>query len=117
MKNENVVRRIFNITGVNRSEPQRFILSRNIDPDGKIIGFYYQKISSPEAEKFRGRSFTDQFIGLTLADFYKSGDSNGRVAAIKDPTEKNHEDFKATIRGTKKNLILLDKFILGGAQK
>jgi len=34
------------------------------------------------------------------------------VAAIKDPSEKNHDDFKATIRGTKKNLILLDTFIL-----
>ena len=82
------------------------------DPDGKIIGFYYQKISSPEAEKFRDRSFTDKFIGLTLEDFYKSSDPNGRVAAIKDPTGKNHEDFKATIRGTKKNLILLDTFLL-----
>lgn len=82
------------------------------DPDGKIIGFYYQKISSPEADKFRDKTFTDQFLGLTLADFYKSSDPNGRVAAIKDPTEKNHEDFKATIRGTKKNLILLDTFLL-----
>ena len=82
------------------------------DPSEKIIGFYYQKISSPEAEKFRDRSFTDRFIGLTLADFYKSNDPAGRVAAIKDPTEKNHEDFEATIRGAKKSLILLDTFIL-----
>ena len=96
------------------------------DPDGKIIGFYYQKISSPEAQKFRDKAFTNQFIGLTLADFYQSGDPNGKVAKILDPTEKNHEDFKATIRGTKKNLILLDTFLLnkkhegsykGGAQK
>jgi len=82
------------------------------DTDGKIIGYYYQKISSPEASKFRDKSFTDQFIGLTLADFYKSDDPAGKVAAIKDPSEKNHEDFKSTIRGTKKNLILLDTFIL-----
>jgi len=82
------------------------------DQAGKIIGFYYQKISSPEASKFRDEVFTKQFVGLTLADFYRSSDPNGRVAAIKDPTEKNHEDFKATIRGTKKNLILLDTFIL-----
>jgi hypothetical protein len=87
------------------------------DPDGKIIGFYYQKISSPEAEKFRAKSFVDLFLGLNLADFYKSDDPNGKVAAIKDPTEKNHEDFKATIRGTKKNLILLDTFILKGAHQ
>lgn len=82
------------------------------DTDGKIIDFYYQKISSPEADKFRDKSFTGRFIGLTLADFYKSGDPLGAVAAIKDPTEKNHDDFKATVRGTKKNLILLDTFIL-----
>ena len=88
------------------------------DPTGKIIGYYYQRISSPKADKFRAKSFTDQFIGLTLADFYKSDDPDGRVAAIKDPTEKNHEDFKAAIRGTKKNLILLDTFIIkGGAAK
>ena len=82
------------------------------DPDGKIIGFYYQKISSPEASKFRDSSFTNQFIGLTLADFYKSDDPSGKAAAIKDPSDKSHEDFKATIRGTKKNLILLDTFLL-----
>lgn len=82
------------------------------DPEGKIIGYYYQKISSPEASKFRDKSFTDQFIGFTLADFYKSDDPAGKVAAIKDPSEKNHDDFKSTIRGTKKNLILLDTFIL-----
>jgi hypothetical protein len=82
------------------------------DPQGKIIGFYYQKISSPEAPKFRERSFTDQFIGLSLEDFYRSDDPNSKAAKIKDPTEKNHEDFKATIRGTKKNLILLNTFML-----
>lgn len=82
------------------------------DPDGKIIGYYYQKISSPESSKFRDKSFTDQFVGLTLADFYRSDDPDGKVAAIKDPSEKSHDDFKATIRGTKKNLILLDTFIL-----
>lgn len=82
------------------------------DPDGKIADYYYQKISSPEAQKFRDKSFTDKFIGLALSDFYQSEDPNGKVAAIKDPSEKSHDDFKATIRGTKKNLILLDTFIL-----
>lgn len=82
------------------------------DTDGKLIGFYYQKISSPEAQKFRDKNFTDKFIGLTLSDFYLSDDPAGKVAAIKDPSEKNHDDFKSTIRGTKKNLILLDTFIL-----
>lgn len=82
------------------------------DLSGKIVGFYYQKISSPEADKFRNKSFTGQFLGLTLEDFYRSNDQGGKVAAIKDPTKSNFDDFKATIRGTKKNLILLDTFIL-----
>lgn len=82
------------------------------DPEGKIIGYYYQKIASPEAQRFRDKSFTDQFIGLSLADFYRSDDPAGKVAAIKDPSENSHDDFRSTIRGTKKNLILLDTFIL-----
>jgi len=82
------------------------------DPDGRIVSFYYQKLSSPEAKKFRDRSFTEQFTGLTLEDFYRCDDPLGKVAAIKDPSEKNHDDFKATIRGIKKNLILLDTLIL-----
>ena len=82
------------------------------DPDGKIVGFYYQKISSPEAPKFRDKAFTARFDGLTLEDFYKSDDPNGKVAAIKDPSVKSREDFKSTIRGTKMNLILLNAFLL-----
>lgn len=82
------------------------------DPDGKIIDFYYQKLSSPEAAKFSSSSFTGQFRGLKLEDFYKSDDPGSRISAIKDPTKKNNEDFKATLRGLKKNLILLDEFIL-----
>ena len=82
------------------------------DPGGKIVAYYYQKISSPESSKFRNKSFTDSFIGLTLADFYRSDDPSGKVAAIKDPSAKSGKDFKSTIRGTKKNLILLDTFIL-----
>ena len=77
--------------------------------EGEIIAFYYQKISSPESKKFKDERFTDQFVGLTLADFYGHDD---KVALISDPSENSHEDFVATLRGTKKNLILLDIFIL-----
>lgn len=87
------------------------------DPEGRIMDFYYQRISSPEAAKFRDKNFTGRFIGLTLEDFYKSDDPNGKVAAIKDPSRENHEDFKSTIRGIKKNLILFDTFILNKKQE
>lgn len=79
------------------------------DPDGRIIDFYYQKISSPEAGKFTDSAFTEEFKGLALADFCEP---KGRLSGINDPTEKSHEDFAATLRGVKKNLILLDEFML-----
>ena len=88
------------------------------DKNGKIIGLYYQKISSPESKKFREPGFTNQFIGLTLADFYQydlsegAEKKNNRIAKINDPTQSNQDDFLATLRGIKKNLILFDEFIL-----
>lgn len=78
------------------------------DPNGMIIDFYYQKISSPESKKFRDNKFTKQFKGLTLADFYK----HDMTKKIKDLSEKNAKDYLATLRGIKKNLILHDEFKL-----
>jgi hypothetical protein len=86
------------------------------DPKGKIRSFYYQRLSSSEAGKFTGKSFTEQFKGLSLDDFmaYNVLDKNkgaGRVARITDPSKSSPEDFRATLRGIKKNLILLDTFL------
>lgn len=78
------------------------------DPNGVIIDFYYQKITSPEAKKFKDRAFTKQFVGLSLKDFYDIGLAD----KIKAPVEDNTEDFTFTLRGIKKNLILLDEFKL-----
>jgi len=75
------------------------------DLQGKVIAFYYQKISSPESAKFRAVDFTGQFKGLTLSDFAQ------RTAKVIDPSAGSAEDFKATLRGLKKNLILLDLFL------
>ncbi len=76
------------------------------DLNGKIINFYYQKMSSPEAAKFMHKNFTNQFIGLALDDFMKGN------PAINDPSTKSHEDYLAALRGIKKNLILLKEFRL-----
>jgi hypothetical protein len=78
------------------------------DPNGEILDCYYQKITSPESKKFNDKKFTGQFVGLTLADFYQQDMSK----KIKDPSEENHEDYLAALRGIKKNLILYDEFIL-----
>jgi hypothetical protein len=84
------------------------------NPDGLIKLFYYQKLSSPEARAFRDKAFTDKFAGLALEDFYRSKDPGSRLSKIEDPSKSNHEDFLYTLRGLKKNMILLDKFILKG---
>lgn len=77
------------------------------DMEGVVVDFYYQKLSSPEAKTFRGKEFTGQFKGLCLSDF-----PDGVAKRIKDPSQKSADDFKATLRGIKKNLILLDEFKL-----
>jgi hypothetical protein len=93
------------------------------DLAGKIVDFYYQKISSPEASKFRDKAFTQQFRGLTLDDFLlhdgqvKKEGARDRVAEIKDPSAKNHQDFLNTLRGIKKNLILLELLAPGDARQ
>ena len=85
------------------------------DLDGKILSFYYQKISSPESKFFKSKDFTGKFQGLTLADFYRytPGEAGSSLAGIQNPSENSADDFKATLRGIKKNLILLDEFMLG----
>lgn len=76
------------------------------DLSGTIVDFYYQKISSPEARKFKDDAFTEQFVGLRLEDFLEKD----MTQEIDDPSTSSHEDFIATIRGIKKNLILADVF-------
>ncbi len=87
------------------------------DLEGKILDFYYQRISSPEAKAFRDRAFTRRFVGLTLADFYQhmANQEAGPLATIENPSAKSVRDFEATIRGLRKNLILLDIFFLNRA--
>ena len=104
LKGKEIIGRIHGVNQKGTYGGMQLILATDLDDE--IIDFYYQKISSPEAKKFRDKSFTRQFIGLTLADFYQKD----KIDKIKDPSQKNNEDFKATLRGIKKNLILLDEF-------
>jgi hypothetical protein len=76
------------------------------DLNGRIVNFYYQKMSSPEASKFMNTKFTAQFNGLALDDFIM-----GNIS-VNDPSANSPEDFRATLRGLKKNMILLDLLLL-----
>jgi hypothetical protein len=86
------------------------------DPQGVIKSFYYQKLTSRQAARLRAADFGQQFHGLTLKDFQNYAVQTGtggsaRVAAIQNPDPDNMEDFRATLRAVKKNLILMDIFI------
>jgi hypothetical protein len=90
---------------------------------GEIKSFFFQRLESPAARQLRSKEFRAQFSGLTLADFYKhdyyaavdAGAKADKVAAIKPPAldASGRPDYLASIRGIRKNLILLDIFVYG----
>jgi hypothetical protein len=90
-----------------------------LDLKGVVRGFYFQKLTSRAAKAFRTPAFGDQFLGLSLEDFYKydvvagKEEPSGPVSRIKNPDPASEQDFRATLRATKKNLILADEFLLG----
>jgi hypothetical protein len=86
-----------------------------LDLEGRIKAFYIQKMTSQHAGKLRDAKFGRQFIGLALADFEQydvvSGKASGKVDAIGNPAPEAEADFRASLRATKKNLILMDEFV------
>ncbi len=88
---------------------------------GEIKNFFFQRIESPAAKALKKKEFRVQFNGLTLADFYKSDyfriaeplndkDKVGRILAP-EVGEAGQQDYQASVRGIRKNLILLDMFV------
>lgn len=88
--------------------------------EGTLKGFYIQKMTSQYAGRLRDAKFGRQFAGLTLADFEQydvaTGKASGRVEAIKNPAPEAEADFRAALRATKKNLILMDEFVFSAQQ-
>jgi len=86
----------------------------SLDLEGRIKAFYIQKMTSKYAGKLRDTSFGKQLLGLTLKDFdlydVASGKASGKVEAIKNPAPEAESDFRAALRATKKNLVLMDEF-------
>jgi hypothetical protein len=88
---------------------------------GAIRSFFFQRLESPAARELRSKEFRAQFNGLTLADFYKhdyyaAADPHAKadkVAAIRPPAldAGGKPDYQASLRGIRKNLILLDYFV------
>ena len=86
-----------------------------LDLDERIKTLYIQKMSGAYAGKFYDEKFRKKFAGLTLADFEKyevaTGQATGKIAEIKNPVPEADLDFKRTLRGIKKNLILVNEFL------
>ncbi len=86
-----------------------------LDLEGRIRGFYIQKMTSRHAGRLRHADFGKQFHGLTIKDFdhynVLSGKASGKVEAIKNPAPEAEIDFRAALRATKKNLILMEEFV------
>jgi hypothetical protein len=91
------------------------------DTKGVIKHFYYQKLTSRQAQELRSPEFAAQFRGLSLQDFLNydvqagSGGS-AAVQAIQNPSPADAADFLATLRAVKKNLILMDIFVFNKNQ-
>jgi len=91
----------------------------SLDMEGNIKAFYFQKLTSRAAKELRNEAFGKQFAGLNLTDFYNYDVKTGKNAtpskldAIKNPSPEAESDFRAALRATKKNLILMDEFVLG----
>jgi hypothetical protein len=88
-----------------------------LDPAGRIKSFYIQKMTSQWAKKLRAPEFGRQFVGLTLKDFETydpaTGKATGKVAEIRNPAPEAEDDFRASLRALKKNLLLMDEFVYG----
>ena len=89
---------------------------------GEIRNFFFQRLESPAAKALKKKEFRAQFTGLTLADFYKHdyyaaadpASDKDKVGRIADPTSGDvagQADYLATLRGIRKNLVLLDLFV------
>jgi len=113
-KGAELIGRIHGITQKGVFGGMQLILATDLN--GKVLYFYFQKLSSPDAKKFRDETFTRKFTGLTLTDFYihvfKPGSAEDKIIAITSPSGKYEADFKNTIRGIMQNLIKLDIFYL-----
>ena len=92
------------------------------DPSTAAISkLFFQRLESPGGTALRAKETREQFVGLSLADFYKHdyfavaepGHASDKIGLLKPPAalpDSAKPDWDATLRGLRKNLILLDLF-------
>lgn len=89
-----------------------------------IERMFYQRLEGPGATALRNPAVTSQFTSLTLADFYRHDyyavvgytGTVDRIAQLSPPPTLPPAavgDWEATVRGVRKNLVLLDLFVFG----
>lgn len=82
----------------------------SVDPvSAQIKKFFFQRLESPAAKQLRDKEFRKQFEGMSLGDFHKK--------KIKPPSKlpiEGQQDYDASLRGIRKNLLLLDFFVFRG---
>lgn len=88
---------------------------------GEIRDFFFQRIESRAARALKDKKFRSRFQGLTLGDFYKHDyfvkaeptNTADKLAGLVPPGQNADLifDFQASLRGIRKNLILLDFFV------
>jgi len=95
----------------------------SFDPVTAAVGnFFFQRLESPGGKLLRAKETRAQFAGLSLADFYKHdyfaavdpGNAADRIARLQAPAglpEAARPDWDATLRGLRKNLVLMDMFV------
>jgi hypothetical protein len=92
------------------------------DPQtGEIKDFFFQRIESRAARALKDKQFRARFRGMTLGDFYKHdyftvaepANPADKLAGLNPPGKDADliSDFLASLRGIRKNLILLDLFV------
>ena len=94
----------------------------SVDPaTASVTRMFFQRLESPGGAALRAKETREQFAGLTLADFYKHDyyvvadptNALDKVARLAPPAKLDaaaKPDWDATLRGLRKNLILLDIF-------
>ncbi len=94
----------------------------SLNPETALINdFFFQRLESPAARQLKSKEFRTQFIGLNLGDFYKHdyfrafdpAAKADKIAAIQPPPldPRGQADYLASLRGLRKNLILVDFFV------